>query len=96
MKMYTIIYDAGFDEEVNETLTACRIKGFTKWNRVLGKGERSDPKMNDSVWPGFNCTIMMAVDPSEEEGVNQALKKLYKQVGSGGIRVYAWAVEQVL
>ena len=51
MKMYLIIYDVDYDEEVMEALSICRVTGYTKWNRVLGKGERSDPKLDDAVWP---------------------------------------------
>lgn len=95
MKMYLIIYDVGFDEEVNETLVSCCVTGFTKWNQVLGKGERSEPKMNDEVWPGYNCAIMMAVEASEEPDITKALTFLYERLGSSGIRVYTWATEQL-
>ncbi len=96
MKMYLIIYDAGFDEDVNETLVSCCITGFTKWSQVLGKGEKSVPKMNDAVWPGYNCAIMMAVESSEEPDIKKALASLYERLGSGGMRVYTWATEKVL
>lgn len=96
MKMYLIIYDASFDEEVNETLVSCCVTGFTKWSRVLGKGEGSDPKMDDEVWPGYNSTIMMAVKEVDEPDIQKALKFLYGRLGAGGIRVYAWNVEKVI
>jgi hypothetical protein len=96
MKMYLIIYDASFDDEVNETLVSCCVTGFTKWSKVLGKGEKSDPKMDDEVWPGFNCTIMMAVEEADEPDIQKALKLLYERLGAGGIRVYAWQAEKVI
>jgi len=94
--MYMIIYDAGFDDEINETLVSCGITGFTKWSRVLGKGEKSDPKMNDAVWPGYNYAIMMAVETPVEPDIQNALKSLYERLGSGGIRVYTWTVDKIL
>jgi hypothetical protein len=48
MKMLLLIYDVDFDEEVMETLTTCCVAGYTKWDRVMGKGERSDPKFDDA------------------------------------------------
>lgn len=96
MKMYFIIYDAGFDEDVNETLVSCCITGFTKWHQVLGKGEKSVPKMNDAVWPGYNSAIIMAVDDAEEPDIIRALELLYERLGSKGMRVYTWATEKIL
>ena len=61
MNIYFLVYDVDFDEEVTEVLDSCCVAGYTKWTRVLGKGERSDPKFDNAVWPGFNCSIMMAV-----------------------------------
>ena len=96
MKMYMIIYDAGYDEDVNETLVGCCITGFTKWTQVMEKGEKTVPKMNDSVWPGYNCAIMMAVAEPEEPDIKKALDALYDSLGSKGLRVYTWGIEQVL
>jgi len=96
MKMYLIIYDVAFDEDVNEALSSSGITGFTKWDRVLGKGELSDPKMDDAVWPGYNCTIMAAVSPSEEPDLKEAMQSLYIKMGSKGLRVFGWEVEQLL
>ena len=96
MKMYLIIYDVAVDEDVNEILSSCSITGLTKWDRVLGKGELSDPKMDDAVWPGYNCAIMTAVSLSEEPELKEALQSLYKKMGSKGLRVFGWDVDNVL
>jgi hypothetical protein len=96
MKMYMIVYDAGYDEDVIETLSSLGIKGYTKWTKVLGKGEKSDPKMDDGIWPGYNSTIMMTVNMAQETGVKQALKNLYENLRSRGIRVFSWPINQIL
>lgn len=95
MKMFLMIYDVDYDEEVIETLSTCCVAGFTKWDRVLGKGERSDPKMDDSVWPGYNCAVMLAVDEQLETSVFEALETLQKQMGSKGLKVFEWPLERV-
>ena len=96
MKMFFLIYDAVYDEDVIETLSACNVKGFTKWSRVLGHGERSDPKMDDSVWPGYNCSIMLAVDRDKEPTVFEALQSLHQRVEGKGFRVFGWPLERVI
>jgi hypothetical protein len=96
MKMYLIIYDAGFDDELFEVLESSKIKGFTKWIEVMGKGEKSEQKMGDAIWPGFNNAIMIVLEPQEETILIQELNKLYEKMGSMGLRVYNWPVEKII
>lgn len=96
MKMFLMIYDVDFDEDVMEILSACCITGYTKWDRVLGKGERSIPKLDDAVWPGFNCAIMMAVENEQEPAVFEALQSLHKRVGGKALKVFGWPLERVI
>ena len=96
MKMFFLVYDVVYDTDVLETLSKCNVTGFTKWSRVLGRGERSDPKMDDSVWPGYNCSLMLAVDNDKEEAVFEALQSLHNRVGNKGFRVFGWPLEKVI
>lgn len=90
MKIYFLVYDVDFDEEVTEVLDSCCVAGYTKWTRVLGKGERSEPKFDNAVWPGFNCSIMMAVDEALDPTVTGALKRLHRQMGEKALKVFSW------
>ena len=47
MKMLLLIYDVTFDDDVMEALAACGAEAWTKWERCLGRGQRS-PAGN---WP---------------------------------------------
>ena len=96
MKMFLIIYDVDFDEDVMEILSTCCVAGYTKWRQVLGKGGRSDPKMDDAVWPGFNCAVMMAVDEELEPLVFEALQSLHERMGGKAIKVFGWPLEKVI
>ena len=96
MKMFLIIYDVDFDEDVMETLSTCCVTGYTKWSRVLGKGERADPKLDDAVWPGFNCAVMMAVDEVVERPVFEALESLHERMGGKALKVFSWPLERVI
>jgi nitrogen regulatory protein PII len=95
MKMYFLVFDVDFDDDVTAALDACCITGYTKWTRVLGKGERSDPKFDNAVWPGFNCSIMMAVDDVLETAVAETLERLHRQMGRKGLKVFTWPVAQI-
>jgi len=96
MKMFMVIYDVDHDEEVMETLSRCCIMGYTKWVRVLGKGPRSDPKLDDAVWPGFNCVIMMGVEEEMEREVFGALHSLHEEMEGRAMKVFSWPLEKVL
>ena len=96
MKMYMIVYDAGYDDDVIEALSSFGITGYTKWTKVLGLGVKSDPKMDDGIWPGYNSSIMMTVDEEQEVEIKKALYKLYEKVRGRGLRVFSLPVQQIL
>jgi len=96
MKMLFIIYDVDFDEDVMETLATCCAAGYTKWTRVLGKGERSNPKLDDGVWPGFNCAVVMAVENELDTTVVEALQSLHNRMGQKALKVFGWPIEKVI
>ncbi len=88
MKVLWLIYDAEHDEYVMEVLGSWRGSGYTKWDRVLGRGIGSEPRMDDAVWPGYNCSIMMAVDEGQEEQAREVLRKLHVGLGGKGIEAF--------
>ena len=96
MKMFFLVYDVDFDEDVMETLTACCVTGYTKWSRVLGRGTRSDPKLDDAVWPGYNCSVMMGVEEELEQEVYEAMKLLHEKMGGKSLKVFTWPLERVI
>ncbi len=95
MKMFLLIYDVDFDEEMMEALTKCSVTGFTKWDRVLGKGVRSDPKMDDAVWPGFNCAVAIALPEEQEHLFLNTIRELCSSLGEAGIKIYEFPVKEV-
>ena len=96
MKIFFLIYDASFDDDVIEILSGCCDTGFTRWSKVLGKGERSDPKMDDAIWPGYNCAVMASVPSLVEPVFTEALQKLYKNMDSKGMKVFSWPIERII
>jgi len=96
MKLLLIIYDVDFDEDVMETLNHCRVTGYTQWDRVLGKGKNSDPKLDTPVWPGFNRAVAVAVEEEIEDTVMKAVQKLSDRLGGSGFKVFELPVIRVV
>ncbi|HPC47830.1 MAG TPA: transcriptional regulator [Deltaproteobacteria bacterium] len=96
MRMIFMIYDVDFDDDVMDTLSSLELTGYTKWDRVLGKGKRSEPKLDDAVWPGFNCAVMIAVEDDNEQAVFSALEDLFKRLGAKGFAVFELPVLRVI
>ena len=95
MHMYWIFYDVAYDEDVMEMLDHCCVTGFTKWDRVLGKGPHADPKMDTSVWPGFNCAVVVVAEDPVASELLRALMELKDRMGRRGIEVFRSAVERI-
>ncbi len=96
MKLLLIIYDVDFDEDVMETLSNSRVTGYTQWDRVLGKGKNSDPKLDTPVWPGFNRAIAVAVEEEIEDDVMKAVQQLSERLGGSGFKVFVLPVLRVI
>ena len=96
MNLLLIVYDVDFDEDVMNVISASGATGYTKWDRVLGKGKNSDPKLDDSVWPGFNCAIITAVEDEKESALFDTLKDLLKQMEGKGLKVFSWPLGRVI
>ncbi len=98
MKLLFITYDADLDEDVMEMLNSLGVNGFTKWDRVLGKGKNSEPKLDNSVWPGFNCAVAAVINDNDndQERIFEGLKKFSLQLDSKGFRVFVLPVLTVI
>jgi len=96
MKMLLLVYDVDFDDEVMEMLGRLPLTGYTKWDRVLGKGKRSEPKLDDAVWPGFNNAVAIVADDETEESVFASLKALFEKLGGKGFAVFELPVLRVI
>lgn len=89
MKMLFITYDAELDEDVMEMLESLGVNGFTKWDRVLGKGKNSEPKLDTSVWPGYNCALAVVVGDDDEARIIEELRKFSERLEGKGVRAFA-------
>jgi len=95
MKLFLVVYDVTFDDDVMETLEQCCVTGFTKWDRVLGKGPHSSPKMDNAIWPGFNCVVAVAVADENCDQVREALRGVSARLDGAGIKIYELSASEV-
>ena len=73
MKSVFIAYNQAFTERVEFMLDRLKIRGFTQWVDVHGRGSvEGDPHMGTHTWPEINNALMAIV---EDEKVDILLEK---------------------
>lgn len=96
MRLMLLFYDEVFDHEVMEALDRRGRLGFSKWERVQGRGARAEPRMGTGVWPGYNCALMVAMDAELCQGLVDDLARLKQSGEISGVSIFALPVEQLL
>ena len=96
MKLLLLVYDAVFEDDVMEALENGERLGYTQWRRVLGRGERAEPRLDDGVWPGFNNALMIALEEQRADDLVARLRTLRDSGRVTGLSLYALPVEQMI
>lgn len=97
MDMVMIVYNQAIDEEVLELLGEVGIDRYTKWQRVLGKGEASNPRLDTPVWPGANMVLGLVIKEKRRlQRLLKGLKKLDAEMGDKGLFAFRWPVERIV
>lgn len=92
MRFVLLIYDVDYEEEVMEALGRAGLGSFTLWERVLGKGTRSEPKLGSHAWPSVNRAMLLVVPEGGWEEARRWIADLAKRPG---IRAFFWEGEEV-
>ena len=87
MRLFLIVYDVDYEEDVMEVLEASGVEAYTQWDRVLGRGRNSEPKLDTPVWPGFNRALAAAVEETVGETLSGGLEVLARRLGGSGLKV---------
>lgn len=95
MKMVLMVYNEAIDEEVMSGLEACCIENFTKWRKVLGKGNTSGPHLDSSIWPGANNVCMAVVEDEKAPAILTHVRSLRKTLGKEGVKAFILPVEEI-
>ncbi|GAB1449957.1 hypothetical protein MASR2M47_00130 [Draconibacterium sp.] len=95
MKSVLIIYNQAHTEKVDFMLDRLKIRGFTKWNDVVGRGTvNGDPHMGTHTWPESNSATLAIVEDDQVEMLLQSVKKLDVINEEVGIRAFVWDILQ--
>jgi len=65
-----------FQDEIIEIFDKLKIRGFTFWNEVQGRGsETGEPHYGTHAWPTLNCAFLTFI---ADEKVKPLLEELHK------------------
>jgi len=97
MKMVLISYYVGIEEELTEILSSLGIEGFTKWERVLGRGKTSGPHLGSHIWPKTNTLLSIALEDAQASLLVEKVQELKDTpLGKEGIKAFLWPIEKVI
>lgn len=93
MKAIFIVYNQTHSEKVDFMLDELNIRGYTKWQNVVGRGsETGVPHMGTHTWPELNSSTLTIVDDDKVDIVLENVKKLNAINEEIGIRAFVWDV----
>lgn len=94
MKAILIVYNQALTEKVNFILDKLNVRGFTKWENVLGRGSvNGEPRMGTHTWPEQNSSTLTVVENEKVSEILDAVKKLNSMNEEVGIRAFVWEIE---
>jgi nitrogen regulatory protein PII len=95
MKLIMICYNEAIDDEVTEFIEEADVKGYTKWTKVLGKGQTSEPHLLSHIWPKANNVIAVAVEEQVANMILDTVRDLKAKVGSVGLKAFMWEIDDI-
>ena len=94
MKSVFIVYNQALTEKVDEIIDRLRIRGYTQWQDVKGRGtNKGEPHMGTHTWPALNSAIMAIVEDKLVEGLLDEIRELNKIAEQQGVRAFVWGIE---
>ena len=97
MKAVFITYNQVLTEKIDEIIDSQKIRGFTQWTDVKGRGSRNgEPHMGTHTWPALNSAIMTIIEDQKVEPLLIKIEELNKIADQQGIRAFIWNVEKTV
>ena len=94
MKAIFISYNKALSEAVMTILDRQRIRGYTQWETVTGRGSvNGEPHLGNHTWPSSNSAILTIVGDDKVEPLLSSLRKLDAQTEMQGARPFVWNIE---
>lgn len=84
-------------DEVMEALDKLKIRGFTQWDDVKGRGsDNGEPHMGSHTWPSMNSSILVILPEEKTDSLLHEIKEIEKGASQQGIRAFVWNVEKTV
>lgn len=94
MKAVLIIYNQALTEKVEFMLDTLEIRGFTRWENILGRGSSTgNPHMGTHTWPEFNSSTLAITEEDKVSILLESVRKLDSINETVGIRAFVWEVQ---
>ena len=93
MKLVMICYNEAMDDEITELLQQADVKGYTKWTKVLGKGQTSEPHLLSHIWPKANNVIAIAVEEDVAKIILEKVRDMKAKAGTVGLKAFMWEID---
>lgn len=95
MKLVMICYNEAIDDGVIELLNEANVKSYTKWTKVLGKGEASGPHLLSHIWPKANNVIATVLSEEVAAVIFENVRQLRKTLGAEGLKAFMWEIDDI-
>lgn len=97
MKAVFISYNKALTEAVMTILDRQRIRGYTQWDTVFGRGSvNGEPHLGSHAWPSMNSAIITMVPDEKVDPLLNALRELDAKTEEQGTKAYVWNIENQL
>ncbi len=93
MKLLLVAYNEALDDEVMKTLEGANVESYTKWTKVVGKGEESGPHLGTHIWPKHNNVLAICVESDVAEALMEGIQQLRDEFRHEGVKAFIIPVE---
>jgi nitrogen regulatory protein PII len=95
MKLLMICYNEAIDDEIIELLEQTDVKGYTKWTKVLGKGQTSGPHLLSHIWPKANNVLFTVLPEENAAEIFEHIRKFKTKVAKEGLKAFILPIEEI-
>lgn len=88
MKAVWIMHDIVCTDEIQAVLDDLGVVGFSRWQRMTGRGSRSGTRMDNHVWPGANAGTLVVL---ADDLAARLLARLQAMRDEAGGKTGVWA-----
>ena len=93
MKAVFIVYNQAQTEKVEYLFEKLKIRGFTRWTELTGRGSvDGPPHMNTHTWPEQNTASMSVVEDDAVSAILDGVRRLDEENKDVGIRAFVWDI----